>query len=94
MDIVESIIRVLAVGLVLGAGLPALFAVGMRLVAKGDGEPAPDGTVTAPNPALKAVGYVLFAIVAAVILLGILWITRQTIYFHFDVKIFPDFAYD
>ena len=31
MDIVSSISKVLAVGLVLGAGLPALFAVGMRL---------------------------------------------------------------
>ena len=29
MDILESIFKVFAIGLVLGAGLPALFAVGM-----------------------------------------------------------------
>ncbi|MEZ5210320.1 MULTISPECIES: hypothetical protein [unclassified Gordonia (in: high G+C Gram-positive bacteria)] len=89
----QAIAQVLAVGLVLGAGLPALFAVGMRCVAAGEGGEDATGALTAPNPALKYLGYLLYIIVAAVILLGILWITRQTIYHHFDVKIFPAGAY-
>ena len=93
MDIIESITRVLAVGLILGAGLPALFAVGMRLVARGAGDAGADGTAAAPNPVFKLLGYALFAFVAAVIVLGILWITRDTLNFHFGWKIFPDFAY-
>ena len=89
MDIVTSITRVLAVGLVLGAGLPALFAVGMRLEAAGDGDLAGRPA----NPVLKYVGYAFVAVTALVIVLGILWITRQTLNYYFDLKIFPEFAY-
>ncbi|NMO03935.1 hypothetical protein HH308_22225 [Gordonia sp. TBRC 11910] len=89
MDIVEAIAKVLAVGLLLGAGLPALFAVGLRWYADGSGTVHDDGTVSAPNPILKYLGIVLFAIVALVIVTGILWITRGTINYYFHVKIFP-----
>ncbi len=88
MDIVESITKVLAVGLILGAGLPALFALGMRAEAVGAGQ------VGRPaNPALKYLGYFLIGLTAVVIVVGILWITRQTLNYYFDIKIFPDFAY-
>ncbi|GAB11752.1 hypothetical protein GOARA_088_00150 [Gordonia araii NBRC 100433] len=86
MSVAESIIRVFVIGLVFGAGLPALFAVGLRLWANGYNA---DGTVTNHNPVLKALGGVLFAVVTLAIIIGILWITRQTIYFHFGIKIFP-----
>ncbi|MEH3155740.1 MAG: hypothetical protein PGN29_10465 [Gordonia paraffinivorans] len=86
----EAIFKVLVVGLVLGAGLPALFAVGLRLFAAGSGDTGADGTTTASgNPALKAAGIALFALIGVVILLGILWITRTTINYHFGVNLFP-----
>ncbi|MGB3709939.1 hypothetical protein [Gordonia sp. (in: high G+C Gram-positive bacteria)] len=88
MDIVTSITRVLAIGLLFGAGLPALFAVGMRLEAIGHGD-----TGKEPNAVPRVLGYVLFAIAGLVIAIAILWITRQTLYYYFDLKIFPDFAY-
>lgn len=92
VEIAESISRVLAIGLLLGAGLPALFAVGMRLVAQGT--PGDDETAaTAPNPMYRYAGYLLYAIVAAVIILGILWITRQTLSHHLNLQIFPASAY-
>lgn len=90
MDIVTSITKVLAVGLILGAGLPALFAIGMRLEAAGDGDLPGNRT---PNPALKWLGYAFIAITAIVIIVGILWICRQTLNYYFDLKIFPAFAY-
>lgn len=90
MDIIESIAKVLAVGLLLGAGLPAVFAYGMRAVAAG--EPSADGTA-AGNPAMRYLGYAIYAFVVAVIGLGILWITRQTLSFHFGWQIFPAWAY-
>ncbi|MFT4088689.1 MAG: hypothetical protein QM658_16340, partial [Gordonia sp. (in: high G+C Gram-positive bacteria)] len=94
MDIIEAIAKVLAVGLVLGAGLPALFAFGMRAEAAGEGGASSVGGNAAPgNPALKYVGYAIFALVAAVILIGILWIARQTLSFHFGWEIFPSWAY-
>lgn len=89
MDIVEAIGKVLIVGLIFGAGLPALFAVGLRLHAEGGGGTNADGTVSQGNPAQRALGYVIFAVVVLIIITALLWITRQTIYYYFDIKIFP-----
>ncbi|WP_410809732.1 hypothetical protein [Micromonospora sp. 067-2] len=70
--------KILLVGLLLGAGLPALFAVGIRAMAYGaggdaevhaSGAPGP-----APHPAGRAAGILCFAIVLAAIALGITFI--------------------
>ncbi|GED98635.1 hypothetical protein [Gordonia crocea] len=86
MTALEPIVRVLLVGLAFGAGLPALFAVGLRLWSNGYNA---DGTVTSHNPFLKAIGGILFALVALVIVVGILWITREAIKSHLGLEIFP-----
>ena len=67
MQYAESILKVLVVGLVLGAGLPAVFALGLRAYSSGAGGTNDDGTTTAPNPALKYLGIALFLFVAWVI---------------------------
>ncbi|MGE2714289.1 hypothetical protein ACQI4L_09545 [Mycolicibacterium litorale] len=85
----DSILRVLVVGLILGAGLPALFAYGLVAYSAGAGGTDADGITRAPNPALKYLGVALFTIVAAVILVALLWITRSTIEHHFGVNLFP-----
>jgi hypothetical protein len=43
----------------------------------------------APNPALKALGLVLFAAVAAVVVIAILYITKTTIIHHFGFNPVP-----
>ncbi|MGO3328058.1 hypothetical protein [Gordonia sp. (in: high G+C Gram-positive bacteria)] len=91
MDIVESIMKVLAAGLLLGAGIPALFALGMRAEAAGEGELAT--STGRKNPALKYFGYVLVGLAVLIIVVGILWVTRQTLLYYLDLRIFPDFAY-
>lgn len=66
--------KVLLYGLLLGAGLPALFAVGLRALSwgTGHGRQGQDGTaVAAPHPAGRAVAVLCFAVVAAVALTGI-----------------------
>ncbi|KAA0101850.1 hypothetical protein CIW49_00250 [Mycolicibacterium sp. P1-18] len=83
MNYLEAILKVLAVGLVLGAGLPAIFAVGLVAFSKGSGGVGNDGATTAPNPALKVAGLLLFTLVAAVIVIAILYITKGTIQHHF-----------
>lgn len=85
----ESILRVLLVGLVLGAGLPAVFAVGLRTYSAGAGGVDEDGVVHPPHPVLKPVGLLLFVFVAAVIVVAVLWITRNTVIHHFGVDLFP-----
>ncbi|BBY28009.1 hypothetical protein [Mycolicibacterium sediminis] len=89
MTYLESILKVLAVGLVLGAGLPAVFAVGLVAYSKGAGGAGNDGTAVAPNPALKAAGLALFTFVAAVIVIAILYITKGTIQHHFGFNPVP-----
>ena len=58
MDIVEAIGKVLLVGLVFGAGLPALFAVGMRVHSLGSDQVADEGTIVSHgNPAMRMLAY-------------------------------------
>jgi hypothetical protein len=89
MHYLESIFKVLVVGLILGAGLPALFATGMLAYSFGAGGEEADHVVHKPNPALKLVGILLFLFVAFVIVTAVAWITRSTIIHHFGVDLFP-----
>jgi hypothetical protein len=86
----ESVFTVLVVGLILGAGLPAVFALGLVAHSAGAGNVDADGTTThAGNPVLKYLGLALFALVAAVIVIALLWITRTTIEHHFGFNPVP-----
>ncbi len=91
MTYVEGILKVLAVGLLLGAGLPAVFAGGLAAYSRGAGASGDGigGAAYAPNPALRILGLLLFAVVTAVIVVAILWITKATIIHHFGVNPFP-----
>lgn len=71
IDTINALWKVLAVGILLGAGLPALFAVGLRSLNSGRTVNA-DGTVSGTTSmGGKAVGYVLIGIVVAIALFGI-----------------------
>jgi len=91
MNYLESILKVLVVGLVLGAGLPALFGVGMLAYSHGAGGEEADHLVHKANPPLKYLGILLFAFVALVIVTAVAWITRATIIHHFGIDLFPMF---
>jgi len=70
--------KVLIAGLVLGAGLPVLFGLGIRSLAwgaGGDAEIHPDG-VTSPkaNPLGTVLGWVCFVVVVLGVALGITFI--------------------
>jgi hypothetical protein len=89
MTYAESIGKVLLIGLILGAGLPAIFAGGLVAYSSGAGGQGSDGTATAPNPVLKYLGIALFVFVGWVIVTAIFWITRTTIIHHFGIDLFP-----
>ena len=89
MQYAEVLLRVLVVGLLLGAGLPALFAAGLVAFSNGAGATDAPGTVHPPNPALKYLGVLVFLFIAWVIVTAIAWITRATIIHHFGVDLFP-----
>ena len=73
-----AIWKVLLVGLILGAGLPALFAAGIRFNAWGQGGEAEvhasGAAVAGPHPVGRALAAVCFAVVLAAVALGILYI--------------------
>ncbi|MBU2668476.1 hypothetical protein KOI35_33680 [Actinoplanes bogorensis] len=72
----EGAWKVLAASLILGAGLPALFALGIRSLAWGAGGDA-EVDHARPNPAGTVLGYVLFAVVILGVLLGITFIVAS-----------------
>ncbi|MBJ7400774.1 hypothetical protein [Mycolicibacterium sp.] len=91
MHYLESIGMVLLVGLLLGAGLPAIFATGMLAYSHGAGGEEADHLIHKPNPVLKYLGILLFVFVAFVIVTAVAWITRSTIIHHFGIDLFPMF---
>jgi hypothetical protein len=69
--------RVLVAGLLFGAGLPMLFALGVRAMAfgaGGDAETHEGGTAPAPHVLGRVLGVLCFAIVVAAVALGITYI--------------------
>ncbi len=89
MTYLESILKVLAIGLLLGAGLPAVFAGGLVAYSNGAGGQHADGTAVAPNPIMKYFGIALFVFVAWVLFTAVFWITRTTIIHHTGIDLFP-----
>jgi hypothetical protein len=70
--------KILVVGIILGAGLPALFATGIRSMAYGTGgeaeQHAAGGALAAPHPVGRTIAYVCFAVVLLIVALGIVYI--------------------
>lgn len=89
MHYLEATFKVLLVGLVLGAGLPAVFATGLLAYSYGAGGEEADHVIHKPNPPLKYLGILLFALVGFVIITAVAWITRGTIIHHFGIDLFP-----
>jgi hypothetical protein len=79
-----AVLQILVVGLIVGAGLPALFSLGVRLNAEGVGVVSHDG-VSKKNPALNAISWVLFALVLAAVIIGVLFVARDFIAHHTDL---------
>ena len=72
-------LKILVFGLVMGAGLPALFAIAVRMNAAGAGVSDGGGAVAKKNPTLAALSWVIFGLVLVVVLIGVLFIARDFI---------------
>ena len=77
-----AVIQIITAGLIVGAGLPALFSLGVRLNAEGVGAVEHDGAVARRNPVLFALGWAIFALVLAAVIIGVLFIARDFIGHH------------
>ena len=80
---VSAVVKILVLGVLVGAGLPTLFAVGARLHALGSaGGTGSGGTGAARNPVLIALSWVLFALVVVGVVVGVLFVARDFIGHH------------
>ena len=78
----SALSKILVFGLLLGAGLPALFAIGVRLNAEGAGLAVHDGAVSQRNPVLLALSWAIFALVLFAVIIGVLFVARDFIGQH------------
>ncbi|WP_395298351.1 hypothetical protein ACF9IK_36495 [Kitasatospora hibisci] len=65
----DALWRILVVGLLTGAGLPALFAIGVRAL----NPPAAAETAAAGRPSVGPLGYTVAGLCFAVVLAAIGW---------------------
>jgi hypothetical protein len=70
---IETIWKVALASLILGAGLPVLFATGIRSLAWGSGGSA-EVSDARPNPIGKVLASVIFLVVAYVVVSGIVYV--------------------
>ena len=79
----EASLKILVFGLVLGSGLPALFALGVRAGAAGAGVAGSDGTAVGhKNPALTALSWALYSLALVAVVIGVLYVSRDFIGLH------------
>jgi len=79
----EASLKILLFGLILGSGLPALFALGVRAGAAGAGVVGSNGSAVAhKNPALTALSYALYALALVAVVIGVLYVARDFIGLH------------
>lgn len=89
----NSIWQVLAIGLLVGAGLPAIFAFGIKGMASGAGGSAEIDISQRPNPVARALGILCFAIVIAAVVLGISIIVSSGFGYRVSFEqLFPTFV--
>ena len=77
----QAVWKILVFGVILGAGLPALFAAGVRALAYGQGGEAEThaagAAAAAPHPIGRAIAALCFAVVVVAVALGIVFIVAS-----------------
>ncbi len=75
----QASLKILIFSMLAGAALPAMFALGLRFHAVGGGQVSTDGSPPQKNPALLAIAWAIYAVVVAVILFALLYVSRDFI---------------
>lgn len=82
----EAIWKVLVASVIIGGGLPVLFAGGIRALAWGAGGSAETNVSARPNPLGKVVAVVIFAAVLYVIAAGIVYVIATGKGSNYDIS--------
>lgn len=83
MELLNDLFQVTLVGILLGAGLPILFGIGIRLR-------VPAGTdADGPTPAWqRGLAALIFLAIIAAVIIGLLWITQGRLHDAFGWDLF------
>lgn len=73
----QASLKILLFSMLAGAALPGLFALGLRFHAVGAGTVTTDGSPPQQNPMLVAVAWAIYAVVIAVIVFALLFVSRD-----------------
>lgn len=90
VEMMTALLRVTALGLTFGVGVPVLFALGMRCMT-GDPIRDEDGVVVGDTEASvqsRALGWSVYAVLAGMIVLAIVWVARSAISHYFGIEVF------
>ena len=91
MESLVAITRVAGLALAFGAGIPLLFAWGMRSMT-GDPIRDSDGVIVGDTEAsaqMKVLGWTVYAVLGVIILIAISWIAKDSIHNYFGIELFP-----
>lgn len=91
VEIASALVRVALLALTFGVGIPFLFVLGMRCHV---GEPIRNeqGVIVADRPVspqMRALGWLVYAFLAVVILVAITWIAKDSLNHYFGLDLFP-----
>ena len=75
----QASLKILLFSMLAGAALPGLFALGLRFQAIGTGHVSTEGGTPQKNPVLVAIAWAIYALVVAVILFALLYVSRDFI---------------
>ncbi|MFY2861291.1 hypothetical protein ACOJVU_16445 [Mycobacterium sp. THU-M104] len=78
----QASLKILVFSMLAGAALPGLFALGLRLQAMGAGDITTSGATSERNRALTGLAWAIYAVVVAVILLALAYVSRDFIAHH------------
>lgn len=90
-EIFTALLRVSAFALAFGAGIPLLFALGMRAMT---GDPIHDenGVLvgdTEASPQMKMLGWIVYGVLALIIVTAIVFIAKDSLNHYFGWNLFP-----
>ncbi len=88
---VEGAVRVLVTGLLFGAGLPAIYALGIRALAYGQGGDA-EISHARPHPVGTVLAYLAFGLVIAGVVLGLTVIVATGLGMQLEFTPWPTLA--
>ena len=89
MELFSDLLSVTLAGLLLGAGLPILFAIGIKLTAPAHADGAAESQTSGQiSPLRRGAAGLIFLVIILAVIIGLLWITQGRLYETFGWDLF------